>query len=91
MARKTRRAQMPSPPLTADQLHSDAVRRFAQLANRCHVGDSPLRVARYAVSRMAPGAWRSRLTRGARKVLLRALFAERLANIGLYLYVKGSV
>ena len=76
--------------IDASQLHQATVRHFASLAHRCHVGQSPLQVARYAVSRMRKGAWRGKLTRDARKTLLRALFAERLENRALYRFVMGG-
>jgi len=89
MGRRTRTHGLPlRPPIKLSELTLGTISRFASYADHCHVSWSNLRVARSAVSRLRDGAWRHLLTRGARRELLRHLFARHNANLNLYLFVQ---
>ena len=68
-----------------------SLEHFARLADRCHVGDTYLGVAKYARSRLKRKGWRA-LSPADRRKLLRALFQRHTDNGSLYLKVsRGNI
>lgn len=58
----------------------------SQIVDRCHVGQSYLRVCRYVVSRLRPGAFAA-MPRSQRLALLRQAIDEHRENREQYTFV----
>jgi hypothetical protein len=72
------------------KLSAGTVKRFASLADRCHVGETFEETLAYAKTRLAPGAWAS-LSAADRIRLERALWKRRDENRRLYASVMRGI